>query len=48
MELSGQEINLVVKIKIAELGESFRLEPCLHERWETELLDMKHRTYLWL
>jgi hypothetical protein len=33
---------------MAELGESLRLEPGLHERLEKELLDMKHRTYLWL
>ena len=46
--IGSKKINLVVKIKMAELGESLRLKPWLHERLEKELLDLKHRTYLWL
>ncbi|KAH8696488.1 Pfs, NACHT and ankyrin domain protein [Talaromyces proteolyticus] len=43
-----KEINLVVKIKVAELDESLDLSAQTRERLERELLYMEHRTYLWL
>lgn len=46
--LIHQEISLVVKIRVAELGESLQLAPEIQQRLEQQLLQMKHRTYLWL
>jgi hypothetical protein len=43
-----KEISLVIKIRVAELGESLKLKPKTQERLEKELLQMEHRTYLWL
>jgi ankyrin repeat protein len=43
-----KEISLVVKIRVAELGESLKLKPKTQEWLEKELLQMEHRTYLWL
>jgi ankyrin repeat protein len=43
-----KEISLVVKTRMAELREKLNLNTRLHERLEKELLNMKHRTYLWL
>jgi ankyrin repeat protein len=43
-----KEISLVVKIRVAELGESLKMKPKTQERLEKELLQMEHRTYLWL
>lgn len=39
-----KEIDLVVKIRVRELS----LPPDIHERVERQLLEMEHRTYLWL
>lgn len=43
-----EEISLVVKHQMAELGMNLRLTPGTKERLEQQLLQMKHRTYLWL
>ncbi|EED17326.1 conserved hypothetical protein [Talaromyces stipitatus ATCC 10500] len=43
-----EEINLVVKAKLAELGKDLGLRADTQERLERELCEMKHRTYLWL
>lgn len=43
-----KEINIVVKMKVAELGHSLNLRPRTQERVLEELLQMNHRTYLWL
>ncbi|KAE8553643.1 hypothetical protein EYB25_005025 [Talaromyces marneffei] len=43
-----KEINLVVKVKLAELGKDLNLRADTQERLERELCEMKHRTYLWL
>jgi ankyrin repeat protein len=43
-----KEINLVVKVKLAELGKDLHLHADTQERLERELHEMKHRTYLWL
>lgn len=43
-----EEINVVVKIKAKEVAESAQLSSVDHQRLEKELLQMKHRTYLWL
>jgi ankyrin repeat protein len=43
-----EEINLVVKIKVAELAETLKLQLKTRERLEHQLLQMAHRTYLWL
>ncbi|EED14522.1 conserved hypothetical protein [Talaromyces stipitatus ATCC 10500] len=43
-----EEINLVVRVKLAELGKDLRLRADTQERLERELCEMKHRTYLWL
>jgi hypothetical protein len=38
----------VVRIRVRELAESVPLSPELHHRVEQQLLQMEHRTYLWL
>lgn len=43
-----KEISLVVKLRVAELGESLQLASDILERLEQNLLQMEHRTYLWL
>ncbi|EED11950.1 ankyrin repeat-containing protein, putative [Talaromyces stipitatus ATCC 10500] len=43
-----EEINLVVKVKLTELGKDLGLRANTQERLERELYEMKHRTYLWL
>ncbi|KFG77466.1 hypothetical protein MANI_024959 [Metarhizium anisopliae] len=43
-----EEISLVVKMRVAELGESLHLTPETQQRLEQQLLRMEHRTYLWL
>jgi ankyrin repeat protein len=43
-----EEINLVVRVKLAELGKDLRLPADMQGRLERELCAMKHRTYLWL
>jgi ankyrin repeat protein len=43
-----KEINLVVKVKVADLGERLELSMQKRVELETELLHMNHRTYLWL
>ncbi|KAJ5653328.1 hypothetical protein N7490_000331 [Penicillium lividum] len=43
-----EEIDLVVRIRVKELAEKVPLSPELHHRIEQQLLQMKHRTYLWL
>lgn len=41
-----EEINLVVKIKVADLGESLKLSMQKQGELEAELLHIDHRTYL--
>ncbi|KAJ5827865.1 hypothetical protein N7447_004628 [Penicillium robsamsonii] len=43
-----EEIDLVVRIRVRELAETVPLLPELHHRIEQQLLQMEHRTYLWL
>ncbi|KAF3389987.1 Ankyrin-3 [Talaromyces pinophilus] len=43
-----KEINLVVKVKLAELRKDLGLRADTQERLERELCEMQHRTYLWL
>ncbi|OGE47259.1 hypothetical protein PENARI_c052G10296 [Penicillium arizonense] len=43
-----REIDLVVKIRVRELAETVPLSPDVHQRVEQQLLQMEHRTYLWL
>jgi hypothetical protein len=43
-----EEINLVVKVKLAERGKDIGLHANAQERLRKELCGMKHRTYLWL
>ena len=43
-----EEIDLVVKIRVKELAETVPLSPDVHQRVEQQLLQMEHRTYLWL
>ncbi|EED20813.1 conserved hypothetical protein [Talaromyces stipitatus ATCC 10500] len=43
-----EEINLVVKVKVTELGKDLGLCADTQERLQKELYNMKHRTYLWL
>ncbi|KAJ9319710.1 hypothetical protein DTO271D3_479 [Paecilomyces variotii] len=42
------EINLVVKIRVEELAKTLSLRPEEAEDLEQRLLQMEHRTYLWL
>ncbi|KAJ5963373.1 uncharacterized protein N7479_003249 [Penicillium vulpinum] len=43
-----EEINLVVKIQVKELADTALLSINTQQRLEEQLLQMKHRTYLWL
>ncbi|KAJ5359789.1 hypothetical protein N7517_008980 [Penicillium concentricum] len=43
-----KEIDLVVRARVRELAETVPLSPELHHRLEQQLLQMEHRTYLWL
>ncbi|KAK5956219.1 hypothetical protein OHC33_002794 [Knufia fluminis] len=43
-----QEINLVIKKQVHDLGEEFALSHDSQERLQQQLLHMQHRTYLWL
>lgn len=43
-----QEINLVVKVRVKELAKAAALSDDIQQRLETQLLQMEHRTYLWL
>ncbi|KAJ6118823.1 hypothetical protein N7471_013443 [Penicillium samsonianum] len=43
-----EEIDLVVRTRVRELAESVPLSPELHHQVEKKLLEMEHRTYLWL
>ncbi|KAJ6101892.1 hypothetical protein N7486_004319 [Penicillium sp. IBT 16267x] len=43
-----QEIDLVVKMRVKELAERAALSPDTQQRLEQQLLQMEHRTYLWL
>ena len=43
-----EEINVVVKIRVKELAEMAQLSSDMHQQLEQQLLQMKHRTYLWL
>ncbi|KAJ5963150.1 hypothetical protein N7481_013455 [Penicillium waksmanii] len=43
-----EEIDLVVKIRVRELAETVPLSPDMQLQVEERLLQMEHRTYLWL
>ncbi|KAJ5654822.1 hypothetical protein N7490_001825 [Penicillium lividum] len=43
-----QEIDLVVKMRVKELAERAKLSRETEQRLEQQLLQMEHRTYLWL
>ncbi|KAJ5675431.1 hypothetical protein N7462_008328 [Penicillium macrosclerotiorum] len=43
-----EEIDLVVKIRVKELAEGAQLPPEVYQGVEQQLLQMEHRTYLWL
>jgi ankyrin repeat protein len=43
-----QEIDLVVKMRVKELAERAALSWDIEQRLEQQLLQMEHRTYLWL
>ncbi|OQE34407.1 hypothetical protein PENCOP_c018G08548 [Penicillium coprophilum] len=43
-----EEIDMVVRIRVRELAETVPLSPELHHQVEKKLLQMEHRTYLWL
>ncbi|CAN9179693.1 unnamed protein product [Alternaria alternata] len=43
-----QEINLVIRARVAELGKNLKLPETTKQELEEKLLRMKHRTYLWL
>lgn len=43
-----KEIDLVVRIRVRELAETIPLSLDIHRRVEEQLLQMAHRTYLWL
>ncbi|KGO36599.1 hypothetical protein PEX1_044240 [Penicillium expansum] len=43
-----EEINTVVKIQVENLAETARLSSDVREKIEQHLLQLKHRTYLWL
>ncbi|CAG8103036.1 unnamed protein product [Penicillium salamii] len=43
-----QEIDLVVKMRVKELAEKAALSQTTEQRLEQQLLQMEHRTYLWL
>jgi hypothetical protein len=43
-----EEINLVLKVKVTELGKDLGLPANTQQRLGRELCKMKHRTYLWV
>ncbi|CAI7594286.1 unnamed protein product [Penicillium pancosmium] len=43
-----KEIDIVVRTRVSELAETARLSPDVTQRLEQQLLQMEHRTYLWL
>ncbi|CEO61082.1 Putative Ankyrin repeat protein [Penicillium brasilianum] len=43
-----KEIDIVVKLRVNELAETTALSPDVTQRLERQLLQMEHRTYLWL
>jgi ankyrin repeat protein len=43
-----EEVNLVVKVRVKELAETAVLSSDVQQRLEHQLLQMEHRTYLWL
>jgi ankyrin repeat protein len=43
-----EEVNLVVRIRVKELAETASLSSDVQQRLEHQLLQMEHRTYLWL
>ncbi|KAJ5100637.1 hypothetical protein N7456_006689 [Penicillium angulare] len=43
-----KEIDVVVRTRVTELAKSARLSSEIQSRLEQQLLQMKHRTYLWL
>lgn len=47
-DIIHEEINLVIRQKIATLGRNNDLSRSTIERLEQKLLNMEHRTYLWL
>jgi hypothetical protein len=44
----GEEIDLVVKIRVRELAETVPLSLDVYQRVQQQLLQMENRTYLWL
>lgn len=47
-DLIREEVNLVVRVKVKELGVSLKLSSAKQKELEKELTSIKHRTYLWL
>jgi ankyrin repeat protein len=43
-----QEIDLVIRMRVAQLATNLKLDGQTKDRLETRLLEMEHRTYLWL
>ncbi|KAJ5703568.1 purine and uridine phosphorylase [Penicillium malachiteum] len=43
-----KEIDLMVKMRVQELAETANLSSDIQQRLEQQLLQMEHRTYLWL
>jgi hypothetical protein len=43
-----QEIDLVIRMRVAQLVTDLKLDGHTKDRMETKLLEMEHRTYLWL
>ncbi|KAK5202228.1 hypothetical protein LTR41_012027, partial [Exophiala xenobiotica] len=43
-----QEIDLVIRMRVAKLSTDLKLDGQTKDRLETKLLEMEHRTYLWL
>ncbi|OAP54596.1 hypothetical protein AYL99_11044 [Fonsecaea erecta] len=42
------EIDLVIRMRVAQLAADLRLDGHIKDQLETKLLEMEHRTYLWL
>lgn len=42
------EIDAVIKLRVDEISSKLELAPAVTKRLETQLLEMEHRTYLWL
>ncbi|KIX05301.1 uncharacterized protein Z518_06173 [Rhinocladiella mackenziei CBS 650.93] len=43
-----QEIDLVIRMRVTQLAEDLGLQRQIKEQLESQLLEMDHRTYLWL